>query len=253
MNRSWKPHNAKAMPLLLMALLLISGCREVILHDLDEQQANQVIVLLGKRGIESTKARDGASWNVEVRRVAAAEALQAVEEGRIIRRDLKSLGEQSRSLVPQREEREYFRERKLAWSLEQTLERLPGILEARVHLHLAPLDTLEIRKGAIKESASVLLVTCEGAKVNEELVREIILGAAGVARTGTAVIVVRGAAAQTSSPPVPQKKQTDRSPLVVGALAAAGAGAVMLQLRPRRPPAEPVPLKEEDHLQAGVF
>jgi type III secretory pathway lipoprotein EscJ len=179
-----------------LLFLLLSACEEKIINDLGELEANRIKVTLASANIDSKKVREGNSWSISVDRSAVTKSLKLIEESRLLRRDIKSVAEQSKSLIPGKEERAYIRERQLAWNLEQTLERFPGVLEARVHLVLEPLDRLENNFSNKKPSASVLLLTSNNnsnndtqGMIDEKQVKMLINGASGIDISLIAVVI----------------------------------------------------------------
>ena len=169
--------------LCLQLLLFCAGCGEKILHGLDELRANQVTVVLARAGIDSRKVRDGSSWAVEVDDDSVTGALQALEESRILMRDLTRFRDQPSGLLMSREERAHHLERKFAWNLEQTLERVPGVLEARVHLFEQDGDPdvfAAAQESDEVESGSVLLVTDGNTEISPSYVQQLVSGASGI-------------------------------------------------------------------------
>lgn len=195
--------------LVLLLTLALTGCRETILHELEESEANQAKVVLAEHGISTEKKKEGAGWSLSVDAESVNQALQLLDESRVVRRTVKGGADQSKSLVPGKEEREYYRERQLANNLEQTLERFPGIVEARVHLHLASLDRLKISAQDEAQSASVLLVSEADAVISEAKVKDLIAGASGVQIATVSVIV----APRPKKEAISQVKQENVAPV----------------------------------------
>ena len=161
-------------------ILSLNGCGEVILHDLDELKANRVSVLLSDNGITSEKVRAGKFWSVRVSNGHVSKALKALEENRIFARSLEREIESSQSLLQTKEEREHLFERKRARSIEQTLETLSHVLEARVHLNLAQEDETSLAHTPKIVSGSVLLVVEQDAEFDTESPRKLLAGAVGI-------------------------------------------------------------------------
>jgi type III secretory pathway lipoprotein EscJ len=153
--------------LLIAALLILCGCRETILHDLDEEQANRVWVTLRHHRIEAEKNRSGAGWSIAVEKSAAGRALTTLEKLRLPRRPRNR--ERSSSFIPSRAEKDLLREQQLSERLEETLSALPGVVDARVHYLLE-------EKERARSSASVLLVTLPGVTVDVRQIKEIVAG-----------------------------------------------------------------------------
>ena len=93
----------------LMLALFLAACREEVMHDLDERQANLAKVALEDIGVSAEKKRQGSGWSIAVQGGDAGRALALLEERRIGRKSQELPGESSKSLVPGKEEREYVR------------------------------------------------------------------------------------------------------------------------------------------------
>ena len=204
MKQTFKPF------LFLLILIASSGCEETILHDLDELRANQVLVVLSREGISAEKKREGALWNVEVSSSEISLALSTLEESRVLKRELSRFAEKSSGLMPSREERTYLAERQLAWNLEGTLEQLPGVLEARVHLYLENKEQFSLEPQKSSDSASVLVVYSGAHSPLPEEIREIVAGASGVKKESVSVIF--SAAAVNGSGNGPNKEIRPEAP-----------------------------------------
>jgi type III secretion protein J len=159
----------------------------VILHDLDEVQANRVWVALRQFHFHPQKQRAGAGWSIAVSSRESALALTALEKLRLPRRARVNGEERSTSIVPSRSEREAARERALAQRLEETLMVLPGVAEARVHIVL---ELEESRSDKLPQSsASVLLVLLPGTTVDPNQIREIVSGGGALKRESVTVAI----------------------------------------------------------------
>ena len=166
----------------------LCACREEILHELDEMRANQVQLVLERSSIEAEKVRSGAGWNIVVPHSQATAALAVLEQSRILWRDLSRFKDLSQNFIQSREERAHAAERQIAWTMEQTLERIPGVLEARVQLHLNQ-QSLDPFGPKVKDSGSVLLVVNGDRPHEAEPMKRLISGATGVEPDSIAVLV----------------------------------------------------------------
>lgn len=166
---------------LLISALLLSGCQEKILHNLSEQEVNRLITLLDQKNIAAKKIKqpDGA-WAIGVPSSQTIESIQSIEESRLLRNISKTEKEKT-SLISSREEQRARIERGLSDQIQTTLASMPGVLEARVHLNLPPIDPLFgqiLAPGS--GSASVLLVTSQQFSFKKEQVAALVAGAAGL-------------------------------------------------------------------------
>ena len=93
----------------------------------------------------------------------------------------------SSSLYANRDDQRFLFERKLSAEIEATLVTVSGILEARVHLNLPPIDPLFGKEiGGRQGSASVLLVIQPEAAVERDAIAALVAGAAGIASVSRA-------------------------------------------------------------------
>lgn len=218
---------------LALALLLLSGCREEILHDLDELRANQVRLVLERAGVPAEKRRSGALWNVRVDAAHVAKALATIDASRILVRDLTRFTEQGSGLVPSRGERVRAEERERARGLEQTLERMPGVLEARVHLTGGGDEPFRPLKENENRSGSVFLVTETELPEIVERARQLVAGGAGISNERVAIITsLAGGDLSRSAPTTATPIERSESPALppVGAGLAVGGGSLALCL-----------------------
>jgi type III secretory pathway lipoprotein EscJ len=186
--------------LLGACILVLSGCKEQILHDLDESTANRVQLALSRAAVKAEKRRVGKHWSIAVEAEQVNAALATVERSRILRTDLERAAEQG-GLLQSAEDRVRADERQTAVRTERTLERVPGVLEARVHLHHSgSLRFLPDSRPA--GSASVLLVSEKGSRLDVAEIRSFVAGAAGLKPEQISVLMIAGAPENDSDPPI---------------------------------------------------
>ncbi len=185
--------------------LLATGCGdEVLLHRVDEPQANHVLVALGEAGIVARKApQEGEEGGFAVA-VAPADAARA--RGVLAARDLprprapgfaELFG--SPGLVPTPVEEHVRYLHALAGELARSIEGIDGVASARVHVALPAPDPL--RPDARRAPRASVLVKCRaGARARIEAeadgIRRLVAGAAdGLEAATVAVVVAEGPAA----------------------------------------------------------
>ena len=204
----------------LLLLMVLCGCREAIVHDLDETSANRVQLSLLNAGIAAEKTRSGDRWDIEVPPEALGPALEIVAASRAIRREQPGATAEL-SMLMSREERTEVMMRNSALLLERTLEGLPEVLEARVHVG-----------GAKRESASVVVVAVHEAPGAVEEIRAVTAASLGIAPDLIRVLL-------RVEPPrrvVQVQPQSDRS-VVLAAIAVVVLAVVVVvrvQIRSRR-------------------
>ncbi len=149
----------------LLLAFSLSACGEVALqHKLSEQDANEILVLLYRHGIEASKVEvkenQDVTWNVAVAPDHAARARELLVENHLPR--IPSLGLsgvcKDEGLIPT-PKREKCREL-LAYKGEliNSLERLSGVVDADVVLTVPDVEEFaDAGKEALKPTASVVL------------------------------------------------------------------------------------------------
>ncbi len=139
------------------------ACQVELQHELNEIDANEVIVLLESNGIKAEKTRDleNAGWMVLVSDSDRGRAWRVMQEAGLPRRSahgFESLYPRS-GLLPSPDEERVLLQAATAGEMERTLQRLEGVIDARVHLVLAPKSRLKPPGHADQHAkASVLMI-----------------------------------------------------------------------------------------------
>jgi len=168
--------------ILVLILIILTGCQEAILHNLTETEANQLMTRLHEVQIPSKKFREpDGKWGLQVPRAKNLEAIKYLSDTRVLRHRSEQL-RAGGSLVSSRDEQRFLFERSLSREIESTLAAVDGVLEARVHLNMPAVDPLFGRplSNKARGSASVLLVFQEESSLDEEQVSSLVAGAAGI-------------------------------------------------------------------------
>ena len=243
--------------LLLLLVIALAGCsaREELLHGLEEGPANEVLVALEEGGVPAVKRREEGSaspgaearWLVEVESSGATRARRLLSERALPRARAAGFEEllARGSMVPTPAEEHARFQHALAGELSRSIERLDGVLEARVHLGLPEADPL--RPEALRAPRAAVLVkcrpaACEALRSLEGGIRSLVAGAAdGLDPTTVSVVVAPGSEARavgsSAAPPAPPPAggapaagpaapARRGSPLLLGLAAMAGAGAL---------------------------
>jgi type III secretion protein J len=142
------------------ALLMVSfaGCRETLHSQLSEQEANDIVAVLARGGIDGTKTAKGdKNWGVEVSAADMSYAVEALNAAGLPRQRFSSLGDMFRRegiVSTPTEERVRFMHG-ISQELAHTLTSIDGVLAARVHLVIPQNDPLADK--AKVSSASVFV------------------------------------------------------------------------------------------------
>ena len=144
--------------LLLSLLLLLSGCKVEMYSGLSEDQANQMLSTLLRRGIEAEKQAAGKNgYTLLVDDDQLVRALQVLKENSLPREAFKNLGEvfAGDGMISSTSEVQARMSYALSQELADTLSRIDGVLTARVHVVLGVND--KVNNITIAPSAAVFL------------------------------------------------------------------------------------------------
>ncbi len=169
MNRAMAFKSLRLGMLAALACLLLAGCTGAPLYsDLDEQQANEVTAALQAAGIGASKAPSPSKqgWEVRVGRNEFPQAMQVLYDRGLPRARYASMCEVFKkegfasSAIEERARYQCSLEQEIA----HTLSRIPGVVDARVHIALPERDPLG---GDSKvSSASVMIFERPGADLS---------------------------------------------------------------------------------------
>src|SRR3954470_1345526 len=149
-----------------LLLLSVAGCGVELEHNLDERQANEVASVLESAGIAADKiVEDGNAnaYKIVVARGEAGRAFSLLESRDLPKRSLRGLSDTfaGGTLLPSPVEDRARYGAALAAELERSLEEIPGVVSARVHLALPPEEPLVGDAAHARPTASVLLKTSQ--------------------------------------------------------------------------------------------
>ena len=180
---------------ILLIIMLLTSCKEVIMHNLDETQANKVSVILHEYNVEVEKVKSGNSWNIQVDSGQVSSALQILDKNRFLKRLASKPKENKNNLMVSREERQRWLEREQAFNLEETLEAVPEILEARIHFYFSQPNDFDVSSQSLQRTASVLLVIAGKNKPENklealrDLAIKLISGATGIKESSISIVM----------------------------------------------------------------
>lgn len=200
---------------LLVLCVTACGCQEQILHDLSESEANRIVSRLHSAELSAEKVvQSDGRWAISLPERQASKGLRYLEEHRVVssqRSDTFAFAKGG--LIPSREEQRFRYERALAAAIEESLQAVKGVLEARVHLNLPPSEGFAAQRGEkTPGSSAVLLLVDERFNTQDSDVARLVAGAAGlqverisVLRSVTGSVVLQNVTAElaTQAPLVP--------------------------------------------------
>lgn len=144
--------------LIMLPLLLLVGCKSSLFEGLEETQANQIIAVLSQHGIEGAKERNAdKTWNVSVDSDDVVSATEITRAYALPHGSHANLGElfSRQGLISNPDEDRVRYLYGLTQELAETLEKIDGVLVARVHIVQPERDPL--MRQVTAPSASVML------------------------------------------------------------------------------------------------
>jgi type III secretion protein J len=173
----------------ILCVLIITGCKEQIIHNLEEVDANRMVTALHNAGVEvEKKIQPDGRWSIAVEEEVSMQALRLLEDKRILRAPSKSSVLKG-SVIASREAQKFEYERGLSQEIENTLLSLDGVLEARVHLNLPTPDPLLGKiAGNANGTGSVLVVTNSELDLGTENIAQLVSGASGISADKISVL-----------------------------------------------------------------
>lgn len=144
--------------IILLPLVLLVACKTSLFEGLDEDQANRIVAVLSRHGIDSSKLRNNdKTWSISVEEDEVVYATELAGAYALPRGTHANLGElfSRQGLISSPEEDQVRYVYGLTQELAETLEKMDGVLVARVHVVDPPRDAL--LGPAPLPSASVML------------------------------------------------------------------------------------------------
>lgn len=232
-------HEARWASLLLVCACG-AGCSARLASDLTEAQANEIIVTLQAAGVPAekelaAKARGDVRYDIEVPEREVGRALSLLSAAALPRRDEGGIEEAfaEGGLVPTATEERARLVSAIGGELARTIERIDGVVDARVHVALAEPREASLDETPPSPRASVLIKhRIDHAAPDAESIRAMVAGAVqGMDPAAVAVLTV------IAEPPLDEPRLTHvgpfsvslgSAPLLKGALAASLAVHVLL-------------------------
>lgn len=146
------------LALILLPLLFLVGCKSSLFEGLEEDQANQIVAVLSEHGIEGVKERSAdKKWNISVEVDDVVTATEITREYALPRGNHANLGDlfSRQGLISNPDEDRVRYVYGLTQELSETLEKIDGVLVARVHIVQPERDPL--MRQVTPPSASVML------------------------------------------------------------------------------------------------
>lgn len=199
------PARRASRGLALLSVLAV-GCRAQVAGGLDEAQANEVLVHLQHRGLgadkESSGPGDDARFAVTVPSGELGRAAAVLTEESLPRTAGAGLASTygEPGLVPSPLEESARFDAAVAAELSATLERMPGVRSARVHVARPVRPTGLVAPPPAATRAAVLVTHAAGARPSPEAIARLVSGAIeGLSPAAVEVVCVAGSAPATTA------------------------------------------------------
>ncbi len=178
-------------------VVLMLGCETDVAANLDEGQADEIVLALDAAGIGARKigtetiGSGEQSYTVRVARAELASALAVLRDEELPRR--RAPGFESlfaeRGLVPSASEERGRHAAAVAGEIGRSLETIDGVHRARVHVALADTSARMLDAEPSRPRASVLIEERRGARIDDDAVRALVAGAISDLRTEDVAVV----------------------------------------------------------------
>lgn len=134
--------------IVIMLGFLLSGCEVELFSELDEQNANDILLALNEEGISASKSQaEPGKWQIAVKKDIVQEALATLRRHGLPRAQFVSLGEvfakEGLIATPSEERQRYAFA--VSQELSNTLMQIDGVVVARVHPVIPVADPLSDR------------------------------------------------------------------------------------------------------------
>jgi type III secretory pathway lipoprotein EscJ len=168
------------------------ACKESIVHNLAEVEANKILTQLHVAGIAGNKnAQSDGKWSIEVNESEALEAIKYLNDIRVIKSSLNDAHDKP-GFMSSREQQQHQYEKSLSKDLELTLVSIDGVLDARVHLSLPLSDPLlGVKVHGEAGSGAILLVVGEGFTYDDRMISQLVAKAAGIKESNISLLLNR--------------------------------------------------------------
>ncbi len=183
---------------LAVAASLAGACRTEIQHGLEEREANRIVALLKASGIDAEKVKEKGRkprFTIRVPKSDAAKAFTVLLANDLPQPKAKGVADLfgKPGLVPTSTEEHVRMVYALSGELAETLKRVDGILDARVHLVVPQRPVLAASQASpAKPRASVLLIVRAGSHpIAKPEVQALVAGAVPELEPGAVQVVFR--------------------------------------------------------------
>lgn len=124
------------------AVLVLAGCKTEVYQGLSEQQANSMMAVLLKNGIEPEKTSTKNGWTLSVESDRVAQTLELMRDHNLPRADYETMGGifSAKGMISSATEEKARMTYALSQELSETFSTIDGVLTSRVHVVLEQQD-----------------------------------------------------------------------------------------------------------------
>jgi type III secretory pathway lipoprotein EscJ len=182
---------------LIVISVQLCCCRETIIHNLSESDANRMLAHLDAQHLSVIKEKQAdGSWGLSLPREQVTEAIRSLDKHKLLKDELPALSKES-GFISSKEQDRFRYERALSREIETTLSALPQVIQARVHLNLPVYDPLFYNQSETERaSASVMLITTTVDLSTEQIVA-LVSGASGIKAESVSVVIAQSSQIQS--------------------------------------------------------
>lgn len=172
-------HPAHAMLILIM--FFFTACKVDLYSNLQETEANEMLAICLSNGIKAEKSRGDEGWLLQVEESHLAQAVTVLKNAGYPRQEFQSMGAvfKKEGLISSPTEERIRFLYALSQELANTISRIDGVLDARVHIVLPESDPLTDL--VLQASASVFVRYREGSTIEAHVpkIKELVVNGVG--------------------------------------------------------------------------
>ena len=137
-----KFRTGRALMAALAALMLLAGCKTEVYQGLSEPQANAMMSVLLKNGIEPEKTQTKAGYTLSVESDRVAQTLELMRDHNLPRENYETMGDifAAKGMISSATEEKARMTYALSQELSETFSAIDGVLTSRVHVVLETQD-----------------------------------------------------------------------------------------------------------------
>lgn len=137
-----KFRTGRALMAALAALMLLAGCKTEVYQGLSEPQANAMMSVLLKNGIEPEKTQTKTGYTLSVESNRVAQTLELMRDHNLPRENYETMGDifAAKGMISSATEEKARMTYALSQELSETFSAIDGVLTSRVHVVLETQD-----------------------------------------------------------------------------------------------------------------